>query len=56
MALTTQVTAVTGDERWERWVAKGQAHDRDVKHRAFVLMMLIASTVALGLAVTLALG
>jgi hypothetical protein len=44
------------DERWERWVAKGVAHDDDARHRAKILGVLILSTVALTLAVTLGLS
>lgn len=42
------------DDRWERWVAKGEAHDREVKHRVQVTSVVIASTAAIALAVTLA--
>ena len=45
-----------GDERWEQWVAKGVAHDADVRHRAKVLAVLIVSSVALVLALTLGLN
>lgn len=45
-----------GDERWERWVAKGVTHDADVRHRAKVVVGLIVSTVALVLALTLGLS
>ena len=45
-----------GDDRWEQWVAKGVAHDADVRHRTTLLVVLIASTAALVLALTLTLG
>ena len=45
-----------GDERWEQWVAKGVAHDADVRHRAKVLAVLLVSTVAVVLALTLGLN
>jgi len=44
------------DERWERWVAKGVAHDADARHRAKVLGVLVLSSIALVLAVTLGLN
>ena len=45
-----------GDERWEQWVAKGVAHDADVRHRGKVLAVLLVSTVAVVLALTLGLN
>jgi hypothetical protein len=44
------------DERWERWVATGVAHDSDARHRAQILGVLVISTVAVVLAVTLGLN
>ena len=45
-----------GDERWERWVAKAEAHDADARQRTQVLGILVISTVAVALAVTLGLN
>ena len=45
-----------GDERWERWVAKGVAHDADVRHRAKVAAGLLASSAAVVLALILGLN
>ena len=45
-----------GDERWQQWVAKGVTHDADVRHRAKVLAVLLVSTVAFVLALTLGLN
>ena len=45
-----------GDERWDQWVAKGVAHDADVRHRGKVLAVLVVSTVAVVLALTLGLN
>jgi hypothetical protein len=45
-----------GDERWEQWMAKGVAHDADVRHRAKVLAVLLVSTVAVVLALILGLN
>ena len=45
-----------GDDRWEQWVAKGAAHDADVRHRGKVIAVLIASTAAIALALSLGLN
>ena len=45
-----------GDERWERWVAQGVAHDAEARHRAKVLGVLVLASIAVVLAVTLGLG
>jgi len=45
-----------GDERWERCVAMAEAHDADARQRAQVLGILVLSTVAVALAVTLGLN
>lgn len=44
------------EERWEQWVATGVAHDADARRRAKVLAVLIVSSVALVLALTLGLN
>jgi len=44
------------DERWDQWVANGVAHDADVRHRGKVLAVLVVSTVAVVLALTLGLN
>ena len=46
----------SGDERWDQWVAKGVAHDADVRHRGKVLAVLVVATVAVVLALTLGLN
>jgi hypothetical protein len=43
------------DDRWERWVALGATHDDDARHRAKVIGILILSTIAVVIAVTLGL-
>ena len=50
------VPSTKGNERWQQWLAKGVAHDADVRHRAKVVVGLTLSTVALVLAVTLGLN
>ena len=42
-----------GDARWERWLAKGQAHDERVRDRVRLVAMSLVSLIALGLAVAL---
>lgn len=47
---------LNADERWERWAAKGVAHDDDARRRAKVIGVLVLSTIALVVAVTLGLN
>ena len=44
------------DARWDRWLAKGRAHDADAQYRARLVAILVASIIAVGLAVTLITG
>jgi len=48
--------SIKGDERWDRWAAKGVAHDDDARRRAKVIGVLVLSTIALVIAVTLGLN
>ena len=50
------LASTKGDERWEQWVARGVAHDADVRHRTKVIAVVIVSTGALVLALLLGLN
>ena len=41
-----------GDQHWQRWIAKGEARDRDVENRVRVVGLAIASSVAIWFAAT----
>ena len=40
-------TAASGDDRWSRWVASGEAHDRATHRRAVMLAVLVGASLAL---------
>jgi hypothetical protein len=47
------LSGMKADARWKAWVAKGKAHDDRLRYRVRLLMLAIASLVAVGLAVML---
>jgi len=47
------LSGTKADARWQAWVAKGKVHDDRVRYRARLLMLAIASLIAVGFAVVL---
>ena len=50
---SSPATALTSDERWTAWIARGVAHDRKVMKRARAVLMAIAVGVVLWLSIAL---
>ena len=48
------LSGTKGDPRWERWIARGHAHDARLRNRVRVVGVSLVSLIALGLAVALA--
>jgi hypothetical protein len=47
------LSGMKADARWDRWLAKGYAHDASVRYRVRVAAVAFGSLVALGLAIAL---
>ena len=45
--------AVSSDERWAAWVARGVEHDRKIKKRAIVFAAAVAAAAAMSLMIFL---